>query len=210
MSPDGVFQPSVLIQRLFFVGKRVHTMASECQTSDRPSAREYAVAHVVSVREYFLQTLATAPLVEGVVARTNGLLRHAGLPEKSLLTNEEFVLSSTAVVATLLAYYILFGKRHRRKRARLADDLRLAQRQVSHRLPRGTSVARDGECDRPRATEVRRRMTSPPRFARRAGLRCGRWPFAESGYVAFDLNEYCSKNEQLQSQLVRMNEKYLI
>lgn len=40
------------------------------------------------------------------------------------------MLSSTAVVATLIGYYVLFGKRHRRKRKVLAEDLRLAQRQV--------------------------------------------------------------------------------
>jgi len=41
------------------------------------------------------------------------------------------VLSSTAVVVTLIGYYVLFGKRHRRKRKVLAEELRAAQRQVS-------------------------------------------------------------------------------
>jgi len=58
------------------------------------------------------------------------VLLYVNVPEKSLLTNEEFVLSSTAVVVTLIIYYVLFGKRHRRKRKVLAEELRVAQRQV--------------------------------------------------------------------------------
>ena len=36
------------------------------------------------------------------------------------------------MVVTLLGYYVLFGKRHRRKRKRLAEELRLAQKQVRY------------------------------------------------------------------------------
>jgi hypothetical protein len=85
---------------------------------------------VLSIREYFLVTLTSTPFVNNSVNHINTLLRYAKVPEKSLLTNEEFVLSSTAVIVTLLGYYILFGKRHRNKRRRLAEELRLAQRQV--------------------------------------------------------------------------------
>ena len=34
------------------------------------------------------------------------------------------------MIVTLLGYYVLFGKRHRRKRKVLAEELRQAQRQV--------------------------------------------------------------------------------
>ena len=40
-------------------------------------------------------------------------------------------MTSTAGVVTLVGYYVLFGGRHGRKRRRLAEDLREAQRQVS-------------------------------------------------------------------------------
>ncbi|KAL7553010.1 hypothetical protein ACHAWF_016260 [Thalassiosira exigua] len=83
----------------------------------------------ISARKCLL-ALVDAPSVSRCVGRINALLTWANVPEKSLLTNEEFVLSSTAVVATLVGYYVLFGKRHRRKRKRLAEELRVAQRQV--------------------------------------------------------------------------------
>ena len=83
-----------------------------------------------SVREFFLVTLTSTKGVDRSVDKINTLLLWAKVPEKSLLTNEEFVLSSTAVVATLVGYYVLFGKRHRRKRKRLAEELKNAQRQV--------------------------------------------------------------------------------
>lgn len=85
---------------------------------------------VLSIREFFLVTLTSTPFVNYSVNHINSLLRYAKVPEKSLLTCEEFVLSSTAVIVTLVGYYVLFGKRHRNKRKLLAEELRLAQRQV--------------------------------------------------------------------------------
>jgi len=109
-------------------------MAYECLPADPACGRDGTPRDDVasfSVREYFLRTLATSSVVETSVVRINDLLtRVVGVPEESLLTNEEFVFSSTAVVATLIGYYVLFGKRHRKKRERLAEELRLAQRQV--------------------------------------------------------------------------------
>ena len=87
---------------------------------------------VLSIREFFLVTLTSTPFVKYSVNHINSILRYAKVPEKSLLTYEEFVLSSTAVIVTLVGYYVLFGKRHRNKRKRLAEELRLAQRQVSY------------------------------------------------------------------------------
>jgi len=84
-----------------------------------------------SIREYLLQTLTSTPFVNTSVQKINIVAMYIGVPQKSLLTNEEFVLSSTAMIVTLLGYYVLFGKRHRRKRKVLAEELRQAQRQVS-------------------------------------------------------------------------------
>lgn len=86
---------------------------------------------ITTIREYFLQTLTATPFVRLSVSKINVLLTWAQVPEKSLLTNEEFVLTLTAGVVTLVGYYVLFGKRHGRKRKRLAEELRLAQKQVS-------------------------------------------------------------------------------
>ena len=85
---------------------------------------------VVSIREYLLQTLTTTPFVTYSVTKINIVATFLGIPMRSAVTPEEFVLSSTAVLVTLLGYYILFGKRHRRKRKVLAEELVAAQRQV--------------------------------------------------------------------------------
>eukprot|EP00956_Cyclotella_meneghiniana_P004331 scaffold5306_cov67-Cyclotella_meneghiniana.AAC.3 len=84
----------------------------------------------LSLRRFVLQTCTTHPLITTCVSHINVILLKIGIPEKSLLTNEEFVLTSTAGVVTLVGYYVLFGGRHRRKRRRLAEELREAQRRV--------------------------------------------------------------------------------
>jgi len=62
--------------------------------------------------------------------RINLFLEAAGVPEKSLLTTEEMVLTMFAMFMTLLGYYIFFGKEHVRKRKRLTEDLKVAQMKV--------------------------------------------------------------------------------
>lgn len=76
------------------------------------------------------------------------MLLYINVPEKSLLTHEEFVLTSTAVVVTLIIYYVLFGKRHRRKRKVLAEELRAAQRQVSSFISTCINMIMDSSMER--------------------------------------------------------------
>ena len=90
------------------------------------TTRAYPVSLVLTVRS----SLISSPLINSCVSRINALLSLAHVPEKSHLTPEEFVLSGAAVVATLLLYYVMFGKRHRKRRKELARELRLAQMQV--------------------------------------------------------------------------------
>ncbi len=106
---------------------------TECNTppSHPTTLIDAPLSLITTIREYFLQTLTATPFVRHSVSKINVLLTWAQVPEKSLLTNEEFVLTLTAGVVTLVGYYVLFGKRHGRKRKRLAEELRLAQKQVS-------------------------------------------------------------------------------
>ena len=111
--------------------RNVHHHQQQQQIPAAPSSSSSSsLVLSISIREFFLVTLTSTPFVNHSVNRINTVLRYAKVPEKSLLTNEEFVLSSTAVIVTLVGYYVLFGKRHRNKRKRLAEELRLAQRQV--------------------------------------------------------------------------------
>eukprot|EP00970_Alexandrium_tamarense_P001875 scaffold243_cov265-Alexandrium_tamarense.AAC.11 len=86
-------------------------------------------ALILSIRNFFLLTLTSHRVTLSSVSAINVLLKYLSVPDKSLITNEEFVLSSTAMVVTLLGYYVLFGKRHRRKRKVLMEELREAQKQ---------------------------------------------------------------------------------
>jgi len=101
-------------------------MASSCTAPPGESTRSYPVSLILTVRS----SLTSSPLITSCVSRINALLSLAHVPEKSHLTPEEFVLSGAAVVATLLLYYVMFGKRHRKRRKELARELRLAQMQV--------------------------------------------------------------------------------
>ena len=107
--------------------------AADCTTPQQNNAQQHSMPLALvtsSIREYLLQTLTSTPFVTTSVQNINIVATYIGVPQKSLLTNEEFVLSSTAMIVTLLGYYVLFGKRHRRKRKVLAEELRQAQRQV--------------------------------------------------------------------------------
>ena len=109
------------------------TTAADCTTPVDAQQQQHSMPLALvtsSIREYLLQTLTSTPFVTTSVQKINIVATYIGVPHKSLLTNEEFVLSSTAMIVTLLGYYVLFGKRHRRKRKVLAEELRQAQRQV--------------------------------------------------------------------------------
>jgi hypothetical protein len=110
--------------------KAAATAAQSC-SSTSSSSNNPLLSLSLAIREYFLVTLTSHPFVSTSVSNINTFLRWVNVPEKSLLTHEEFVLSSTAVVVTLLGYYVLFGKRHGRKRKELTKQLWAAQRQVS-------------------------------------------------------------------------------
>ena len=114
--------------------KKKAAAAENCSSTSSSSNSNPLLSLGLSIREYFLVTLTSHPFVSTSVSNINTFLRWVNVPEKSLLTHEEFVLSSTAVVVTLLGYYVLFGKRHGRKRKELTKQLWAAQRQVRYNI----------------------------------------------------------------------------
>lgn len=106
-------------------------LAVSCESIAMEAESITPLSLFLSIRRFVLQTCTAHPLITTCVLHINVILLKIGIPEKSLLTNEEFVLTSTAGVVTLVGYYVLFGGRHRRKRRRLAEELREAQRRVS-------------------------------------------------------------------------------
>lgn len=116
-------------------GLRSPTAAAVGEAAGSESSPSSFASHpkhlVPSIREYLLLTLASSSPVEYAVGSINAPLVAADFPERTLLTPEELVSSSCAVAVALFLYYALFGKRNRSKRRRLAEELRLAQLQVS-------------------------------------------------------------------------------
>ena len=88
------------------------------------------VASIVVSSDYFLESCSNSVVVGNTVQKINTFLTSSGVPKKSLLTTDEFVLSVLTIFVTLTLYYFLMGKRHVKKRNRLAADLKLAQTKV--------------------------------------------------------------------------------
>ena len=88
------------------------------------------IAHIVVSKDRFLESCSQSAPVGWTVSNINIFLRSAGVPKKSLLTTDEFVLTIVAIALTLIVYYFVMGKRHVQKRKMLAENLKIAQAQV--------------------------------------------------------------------------------
>lgn len=75
------------------------------------------------------QDFLDSPLMGTITVGLEGILRSCGVPPP-YPEADQIALCFTAVVLTLLLYFLLFGKRHRRRRLRLAKDLREARSRV--------------------------------------------------------------------------------
>jgi ethanolamine-phosphate cytidylyltransferase len=112
----------------------------------------------------FIDSCTSSTTIKTMVTELNMVLTKVGVPHKSLATEEELCLFLFAVSVTLFLYYIWFGKRHVRRRRRLAAELNSAQSKI-HYLEEKLLLA---ESDI-RALEDRRggRLQSPKRGGRR-------------------------------------------
>ena len=89
------------------------------------------VASIIISKDEMLESWSNSHYVYIAVTKINQLLTYYGVPSKSLLTTDEFVLASLTIVITLVMYYLLMGKGHVKKRKRLAADLKIAQEKVN-------------------------------------------------------------------------------
>lgn len=89
------------------------------------------IASIVISSDNILEQCSRSKPVSIAVQHINTFLSQAGVPKKSLLTTDEFVLAGLTFIITLLMYYILMGKGHSKKRRRLAADLKIAQEKVN-------------------------------------------------------------------------------
>jgi len=85
-------------------------------------------AWIVMAWNGVLEYCAESVLVMGVVERLNGVLQRQGV--QKLVEPDEFCLAVGSIALTLVGYYYLMGRRHVRRRKRLAEDLRVARLQV--------------------------------------------------------------------------------
>lgn len=88
------------------------------------------IASIVISSDNILEECSKSKPVSIAVQHINKFLTQAGVPKKSLLTTDEFVLAGLTFIITLVMYYILMGKGHSKKRKRLAADLKIAQEKV--------------------------------------------------------------------------------
>jgi len=88
------------------------------------------IAHIVISSDNILESCSGSRIASLAVSMINSYLTVYGVPDKSLLTNDEFVLAGITIVITLVLYYFLMGKGHVKKRRRLAADLKIAQEKV--------------------------------------------------------------------------------
>jgi ethanolamine-phosphate cytidylyltransferase len=89
------------------------------------------VASIVVSSDAFLESASQSSFADFTVHYINAFLTTSGVPKKSLLTTDEFVLASITIVVTLVGYYVLMGKNHVKKRKQLSKDLKLALEHVT-------------------------------------------------------------------------------
>lgn len=105
------------------------------------------------VRPASESTLASSPVFHSTHSYSGSLefLRSCVL----LIDAEQVAICIAATVSTLVAYYIFFGKRHRRRRNRLYAELREAQLQVACLEEKLLEAERDDDsCENGRAVRI--------------------------------------------------------
>jgi hypothetical protein len=105
------------------------------------------IAKIVISSDHILESCSQSKVVSNAVSHINEYLSLCGVPDKSLLTTDEFVLFSLTIIFTLVMYYLLMGKSHEKKRARLAADLKIAQEKVHFLEDRLCSLGDDDSHD---------------------------------------------------------------
>jgi len=89
------------------------------------------VASIVVSSDRFLESCSSSVVASTAVHNINVFLTKSGVPKKSLITSDDFVLAILTIIITLVVYYFLLGKRHVKKRKNLAKDLRVAHEKVT-------------------------------------------------------------------------------
>lgn len=77
----------------------------------------------------YMHELLHSEAANDTMAQVHGLLARAGVP-KPYPDAERLAIALATGLFTLLAYFVLFGKRHRRRRRILQEELELAYRKV--------------------------------------------------------------------------------
>lgn len=102
------------------------------------------IASIVISSDNILEECSKSQPVSIAVDNINSFLSQAGVPNKSLLTTDEFVLAGLTIIITLVTYYFAMGKGHKKQRKRLAADLKLAQEKV-HFLEEKLNILRQDD-----------------------------------------------------------------
>lgn len=93
------------------------------------------LASIIISKDNILLSLSQSyPVSYTVHTIINSILTKYGVPSKSLLTTDEFVVAFLTMVVTLVLYYFIMGKKHLKKRRMLAADLKIAIEKVCQKM----------------------------------------------------------------------------
>lgn len=110
----------------------VMSSSSEPQAACTPNDGVSLVAKFIGVYEAFVQECSESALMEAIVGSLHRSLTELGVPSHHLPTSVAVCRALAATGVTLVAYYLLFGVFHVRRRQRLAQELQLAQQQLRY------------------------------------------------------------------------------
>jgi len=149
------------------------------------------ITHFWVLTDEFIDSCTSSYTIKAMVIELNEWLTKLGVPDKSLVTEEELCLFLFAVTVTLIMYYFWFGKRHVRRRKRLADELNSAQTKI-HYLEEKLLLAESDirALEERRARNDRGIIESPMRRSRNGSTR----PIRIFMDGAFDMMHYGHMN----------------
>lgn len=93
---------------------------------------EGMIARFIDYAESRVQEASESQVMATFVAHLHSSLESVGVPEHNLPSAISVCRSLVATGVTLLVYYLFWGKRHRKKRRRLAQELQIAEAKLKY------------------------------------------------------------------------------
>lgn len=93
---------------------------------------EGLIARLIDYAESRVQECSESELMTTMVSHLHAALESVGVPEHNFPSAISVCRSLVATLVTLIVYYLFWGKRHVRRRRRLAQDLQIAEAKLKY------------------------------------------------------------------------------